>query len=89
MSFELNLTLPADARFAVMVKDLVAHGARQAGCGDAQALAFGHKVEGVVREALTRAGAGTRVSVTVRRAAGPMEVRIASGRGARTLAIDG
>lgn len=85
---ELNLTLPTDARFAGMVRDLVAHGARSAGCADARALAFGRKVEEAVREVFAAGGADTPVSITIRRVKGPIEVLIGSDRGTRALAIE-
>ena len=47
-SFEFNLTVPADVRFAGMVCHLAVHGARHAGHADAEASAFGLTVEEAV-----------------------------------------
>ena len=77
-TFELNLLLPADRRHAAMVRDLAAHGAKQAGHGDAEAEAFGRKVEQAAHESLAGSSSTATIPVTVRCAEGPVEVTIGS-----------
>lgn len=77
-TFELSMTLPADGRFAAMVRDLAVHGAKHAGHGEADAEAFGHKVEQAARESLAGSSSTATVPVTVRCAEGPVEVTIGS-----------
>ena len=77
-TFELNLVLPADRRHAPMVRDLAVHGAKQAGHSDAEAEAFGRKVEQAARESLAGASSTETIPVTVRCAEGPVEVTIGS-----------
>jgi hypothetical protein len=82
--FELQLSLPHDVRLAVTVRSLAVQAARYAGCGDAQAQAFGRSVEEVVRGYLEDATSAANVPVTLRRAAGPLEITIAS----RTITLE-
>jgi hypothetical protein len=77
-NFELNLSLPADRRHAVMVRDLAVHGAKQAGHSDAEADAFGRKVEQAAGEVLADSASTPTIPVTVRCADGPVEVTIGS-----------
>ncbi len=86
-SFEFNLTVPADARFAGMVRGVAVHGARHAGSADADAAAFGRTVEEALLGMLAAAHPEASVSVTVRVGGGPLEVVIGSGRGTRTLTL--
>ena len=74
--FELNLVLPADARFAETMRDLASHAARYAGCRAPDAETYGAAVEGVVLDCLTRAPQDSAVAVIVRRGAGTVEVLI-------------
>ena len=53
--FDLTLQVPPDAGFAPMVRDLALHGARTAGCAEAQCIAFGREVEDAARHVLTGA----------------------------------
>lgn len=76
-TFDLRLALPADRRFAPMVRDLAVHGATQAGHGEADAAAFGRKVEQAARESLAGSASAT-IPVTVHCAEGPVEVTIGS-----------
>ena len=76
--FDLALSLPADRRFAGMLRDLAVHGARQAGQSDAEAQAFGSKVEQVARASLADASPTAIIPVAVRCADGPVEVTIGS-----------
>ena len=85
--FDLRVTVPADPRFVEMVRDLVVHGARCAGCAAEAAWAFGRTVEDAERDMLA-AGSGPSLSIVVRRAEGPMEVVLSGDRGARTLSLD-
>lgn len=75
-AFELNLSLPADPRFAHTMRDLAAHAAQYAGYGGAEAAAFVAAVETAARGCLARAAGGTLVPVVVRRGGGPVEVLI-------------
>ena len=83
-SFELNVSLPTDGRFAETARDLAAHAARHAGSSDADARAFGIRVEGAVRARLEEVPSGASLPFVVRRASGPVEVLI----GGRTIALD-
>ena len=74
--FELNLSLPAEERFATTMRDLAAHAARYAGCTEKDADRFGAAVEGVARKCLDRAVAGAEVPAVLRRGAGPVEFLI-------------
>jgi hypothetical protein len=74
--FEINLSLPAEARFATTIRDLAAHAARYAGCADNDADRFAAAVESVGRSCLDRAATGAEVPVILRRGAGPIEFLI-------------
>lgn len=74
--FEINVSLPHDARFAETARELAVHAAKQAGHGDDEAKAFGRDVEGLVRSCLEGSASGTPVPLIVRRAAGPVEVLV-------------
>lgn len=73
-SFELNMSVPADARFADTLRELAVHAARYAGCRTADATIFGGVVEQVARECLDSGRA--EIAVVVRRGDGPVEVLI-------------
>ena len=77
-TFDLSLTLPADRRFVAMVRDLAVHGAKHAGHSEADAEAFGCKVEQAARDSLAGSSSTATVPVTVRCAEGPVEVTIGS-----------
>ncbi|MBI4264461.1 MAG: hypothetical protein HY657_08800 [Acidobacteria bacterium] len=87
--FDLHMILPADVRFARMVRDVTAHGARQAGSSERDAAAFAGRVEQIVRERLTGATRTGTLSVAVRRSTGPMEVSISDGRRTWALRLEG
>lgn len=74
-SFELNVSVPRDARFAPTLRELAVHAARYSGCRGADATVFGAVVETVVRACLD--GAAGAVPVILRRGDGPLEVLIA------------
>lgn len=74
--FELNLSLPAEVRFASTMRDLAAHAARYAGCTEKDADRYGATVESVVRSCLDRAVTGAAVPAILRRGAGPVEFLI-------------
>ena len=76
-SFELNLSLPADSRFAPAVRDLAVHAARYAGCRGGDADAFGLAVEAVMLGCVNGFSSGAAVPIVVRRVNGPIEVLIA------------
>ena len=76
--FELRISLPVDRRHAAMVRDLAVHGAKQAGHSDADAEAFGRKVEQAALESLSGSSSTATIPVTVRCADGPVEVTIGS-----------
>jgi hypothetical protein len=73
--FELNLSLPAETRFATTMRDLAAHAARYAGCTERDAERYGAAVESVARSCLDQA-AGAEVPAVIRRGAGPVEFLI-------------
>ena len=75
-SFELNVLLPADSRFAATVRDLAVHAARYAGCRGSDAEAFGNTVEAVMMGCVNGSFRGAAVPVVVRRTDGPVEVLI-------------
>lgn len=72
--FELNISLPHDARFAETARDLAIHAARQAGCAEADANAFGRTVEDVIRGCLQDTSSDASLPLIVRRTSGPVEV---------------
>lgn len=88
VTFEFHVAIPADRSFAVMIRNVVAHGARQAGSADDAAVAFGRDVEDAVREMLGAAGVHEQLTLVLRKQDGPMEVVINDGRATRTLALD-
>jgi hypothetical protein len=70
-----------------MIRDLVSHGARQAGSGGDAALAFGCRAEDAVRERL--AGAHPQpLNITVRMDNGPLQVVITGSGADMTLTLD-
>jgi hypothetical protein len=82
--FELNVSLPTDARFAETARELAVHAARHAGCSEARAHAFGQEVEQVIRGYLEAGGTGANVPFVVRRTTGPVEILV----NGRTLSLD-
>jgi len=74
--FELNVSIPRDARFAETVRVLAEHAARQAGCSDARAGAFGREVEEAARGYIARDGGEAGLPLVFRRATGPVEVLV-------------
>ena len=74
--FEINVSLPHDARFAETARELAIHAARQAGYGQEEADAFGRDVEDVVRGHIAGGAAGAPIPFIVRKASGPLEVLI-------------
>jgi hypothetical protein len=74
--FEINVSLPHDARFAETARELAVHAARQAGCGEDEARAFGQDVEDVVLRHIDSETSGKPIPLVVRRADGPVEVLI-------------
>ena len=85
LEFELNVSLPHDARFAETARELAIHAARQAGCDEDEAHAFGRDVEVVVRAHIADTGSNSPIPVIVRRRTGPVEVLI----NGRTLSPQG
>ena len=85
--FELRVDVAADLRFIGMVRDLAAHGARYAGCHDADAADFAARVENCAREQFAWCGEDAIVVVTVRQTQAALEVVIGTPRGARTLSL--
>ena len=76
--FELRVSLPGDSRYVAMLRDLAVHGAKQAGHSEADADAFGRRVEQAARESLDGSSSTADIPVTVRCAEGPVEVTIGS-----------
>jgi hypothetical protein len=79
MDFELNISLPTDARFTETARELAVHAAKHAGCTDDRARAFGDEVEGVIRGYLEDGHTATSLPLVLRRKSGPVEALI-SGR---------
>jgi hypothetical protein len=74
--FELNVSIPRDPRFAETVRMLAEHAARQGGCSDARAHAFGREVEEAARGHIEDDGAEAGLPLVFRRATGPVEVLV-------------
>jgi hypothetical protein len=86
--FEFSVTIPADRELAAMIRNVVAHGARQAGSPEAQALDFACRVEDAVRDLAGPGTADDSVTVVISLEDGPLQVAV-TGRGdARTFALD-
>jgi hypothetical protein len=86
LHFDIRVALPPDDDFAPMVRALALHGARQAGCPDADAAAIGNQVEDAVRDLCARASSPTDpVNVTVRCENGPLQVVLDAHGATRTL----
>jgi len=74
--FELNLSVPAEPRFAETMRDLAAHAARYAGCDEQAAARYGAAVADIVRSCLEKPAASGSVRVILRRGNGPVEFLI-------------
>ena len=75
MKFEINVSLPSDARFAETARELAVHAARQAGLGEDASRAFGRDVERVIRAYMDDTS-GASIPLIVRHAGGPVEVLV-------------
>ena len=84
-AFEFNLLLPHEPRYLAMLRDVVVSAARQAGCTDPAAAAFGESVADAALAATP--GADDTLAVVVRQADGLMEVQLGNGPGARALSV--
>ncbi len=74
--FELNVSLPTDARFTATARELAVHAAKHAGCTDDRARAFGEEVEGVIRGYLDDGHTGATLPLVLRRTSGPVEALV-------------
>jgi hypothetical protein len=74
--FELNVSMPADSRFADTMRELAAHAARYAGCDAADADRYAAAVHTVVLACVDRAASGAMLPVILRRGTGPIEFLI-------------
>jgi hypothetical protein len=74
--FELAVSLPAHARYAETARELVVFAAKQSGCSDDRAAAFGQELEEVVRVRLAAVGDGATLPVVVRLTDGPVQVLV-------------
>jgi hypothetical protein len=74
--FDLNLSLPAERRFAKTMGELAAHAAKYAGGEEDVADSFGATVERIVHECVDRLAPGTEVPIVLRRDSGPLEFLI-------------
>ncbi len=94
--FEFSLTIPADQSLAAMIRDVVAHGARQAGAPDDRALDFGCRCEDAVRDLTAGAAPDRPVAVVIRvdsvspdvSPGGTLQVAVTSGEVRRTFSLD-
>ena len=75
-SFEINVSLPNDARFAETARELVVFAARQAGHREDQARDFGRDVAGAILRHIDAATSGNPIPLIVRCNDGPVEVLI-------------
>jgi hypothetical protein len=88
-SFELNLSIPNDARYVAALRDVAVHAARYAGCRGADADRFGAAVEAILLRCLTHGGPGqTPLPIVVRRGDGPVEVLVACERRFDAVAVN-
>jgi hypothetical protein len=74
--FQLDVTIPRDARYVATVRDLAVHAARFAGCSPPDAAAFGQSVESVFDRSLRSGSGDAPIAITVRRGEGPLEVLV-------------
>jgi hypothetical protein len=74
--FELNVSIPADPRFAETMRELAVHAAKYVGCTDAQARAFGQQVEAATRGYIENGGGKPSLPLVFRRTTGPVEVLV-------------
>ena len=86
--FEFSVRIPADQSLAPMIRDVVAHGARQAGAPDDKALDFGCRCEDAVRDLTAAATPDRPVAVVIRVEDGPLQVAVTSGEVRRTFSLD-
>ena len=86
--FEFRVRIPADMALAAMIRDVVAHGARQAGASDEKALEFACRVEDATRDIAAAANADRTVSVVIRLEDGPLQVVVTDGGTPRTFSLD-
>jgi hypothetical protein len=86
-SFELNLVVPNDDRYAQTMRELAVHAARYAGCRGADADQYGAAVEAVARACLAE-GEAAEIPVIVRRDVGPVEFLIACSVSVETRSRD-
>jgi hypothetical protein len=80
--------MPANRAYAVLVRDLVARGSRQAGSTDDVALNFALTVEDAVRALVGEVVSDQRLGVFVRVEQAPLQVTITLGADTRTLTLD-
>ncbi len=73
--FELNVSIPRDARFAETVRELAVHAAKHVGCSEARAHAFGREVEEATRGYIDNAS-DEGLPLVFRRRTGPVEVLV-------------
>ena len=91
MTFELNLSVPADARYGDAVRAVAEHGAQQAGCDPAVAAGFCAEVEDALHACARSHGGDAAVSIVLRCGGGEIEAVLTCGRRirvARPVPID-
>jgi hypothetical protein len=74
--FELNVSIPADMRFAETIRELAVHAAKYVGCSEAKARAFGQQVEAATRGYIENGGGKPSLPLVFRRRTGPVEVLV-------------
>ena len=85
--FELNLTLPGDARYCETLRAVAVHAASHAGCAEERAARFGSDVEQAMRSCLD--DGAPALAVVFRQSGDRLEAVLSLGRRiARTLLID-
>jgi len=86
-SFELNVSVPRDRRYAKTMRELAIHAARYAGCRGRDADVYGNAVESVASACLVPGGAD-EIAAIVRRGDGAVEFLIACSGTVETVSPD-
>jgi hypothetical protein len=82
--FQVDVTVPGEARFVPTVRDLAIQAARFAGCSPPDADAFGHSVQQVFEQYLRNRNSDAPIAIVLRRDHGQLEVLVDE----RTISLD-
>ena len=89
--FELNVSIPADGRFAATLAVLAEHAAYHAGCDKQLSAEFGAAVDAAVHDCLAAPAKDVSIAVVFRHAGAEIEALLTCGeriRVARPVPID-